>query len=308
MTSWFLSLHRGTRFIIVFDIRCDSFFTWIFVRSFRHHFRTFDRTEMTNVIRSNNIQSRATLWVLETCLIVGLLLLMIILITASLSSNTYNKWNFLTRGLDIWKNNINVFHHIYFVRLVCLWLDPIVPERANHPISVQCPMRWFQILLNCEKQQFVSCTSNLLEQMYDFRKRIMFLQKWISNLQDLLRSQSLEVPVCIVWQHFPHDNGVCIHMCDEHEKTHDKFVCHKSKLLTNLPRISILLWHDVHECIELILCRVAESSCLPTHNIVPHISGLDLPYRRTMKINIDFSEHGNFSVPPAEIRDSNMIL
>ena len=36
-------------------------------------------------------QSRATLWVLETCLIVGLLPLMIILITPSLSSNTYNK-------------------------------------------------------------------------------------------------------------------------------------------------------------------------------------------------------------------------
>ena len=43
----------------------------------------------SRLIRSNN-QSRATLWVLETCLIIGLLPLMIILITASLSSNTYN--------------------------------------------------------------------------------------------------------------------------------------------------------------------------------------------------------------------------
>ena len=41
-------------------------------------------------IRSNN-QSRATRWVRETCLIVGLLPFIIILITASLSSNTYNK-------------------------------------------------------------------------------------------------------------------------------------------------------------------------------------------------------------------------
>ena len=44
-------------------------------------------------------QSRATLWVLETCLIVGLLPFLIILITASLSSNTYNKaswWEDLT--------------------------------------------------------------------------------------------------------------------------------------------------------------------------------------------------------------------
>ena len=44
----------------------------------------------SRLIRSNN-QSSATLWVMETCLIVGLLPLMIILITASLSSNTYNK-------------------------------------------------------------------------------------------------------------------------------------------------------------------------------------------------------------------------
>ena len=44
----------------------------------------------TKLIRSNN-QSSATLWVLETCLIVGLLPLMIILITASLSSNTTTK-------------------------------------------------------------------------------------------------------------------------------------------------------------------------------------------------------------------------
>ena len=50
--------------------------------------------------------------------------------------------------------------------------------------------------------------------MYDFQKHITFLQKWILNLQDLLRSQSLEtVPVCIVWQYFPHDNIICIHLC-----------------------------------------------------------------------------------------------
>ena len=34
---------------------------------------------------------------------------------------------------------------------------------------------------------------------------------------------------------------------------------------------------------ELILCRVVASSCLPTHNIVPHISWHDLAYRRTTK-------------------------
>ena len=83
-------------------------------------------------------------------------------------------------------------------------LDPIIPEQATHPISVECPERWFQILLNCEILMFVSCTSNLLGQMYDFQRCTKFLQKWILNLQDLLRSQSLEtVPICIALAVFP---------------------------------------------------------------------------------------------------------
>ena len=39
---------------------------------------------------------------------------------------------------------------------------------------------------------------------------------------------------------------------------------------------------------ELTLCRVVESSCLPTHNIVPRISWHDLPYHRTTKRYEDF--------------------
>ena len=60
----------------------------------------------------------------------------------------------------------------------------------------------------------------------------MFLQKWILNLQDLPRSQSLEtVPICIVWQYFPHDNTVCIHTYDEYMKSIDSGVCHKQALV-----------------------------------------------------------------------------
>ena len=39
---------------------------------------------------------------------------------------------------------------------------------------------------------------------------------------------------------------------------------------------------------EWILCRVAESSCLPTHNIVPHTSLHDQPCHKTMKKYEDF--------------------
>ena len=54
-------------------------------------------------------------------------------------------------------------------------------------------------------------------EMYDFQIYAQCShQKWISNPQDLPRSQSLEtVPVCIVAQYFPHDNIVCIHLYDE---------------------------------------------------------------------------------------------
>ena len=152
----------------------------------------------------------------------------------------------------------------------------------------------------------------------------MFLQKWIPNLQDLHQSQSPEtVPVCIVWQYYPHDNTFCIYMCDEYMKSIDSDVCHRpwsilwwivraylltiehqvvqfvpsisiselfeSILLTILLQISILpLWNDGHHFMVLILCGVVESSCLPTHNIVPHISCHDLPYRRTTKKYEDF--------------------
>ena len=50
------------------------------------------------------------------------------------------------------------------------------------------------------------------------------------------------------------------------------------------------------------------SSCSPTRNIVPHISLHDPPCHTTMKKYEYFGENGSFSVLPAEIRDSNMVL
>ena len=79
-------------------------------------------------------------------------------------------------------------------------------------------------------------------------------------------------------------------------------------LSTILPRISmLLLWNVGRQCKELILCRVVESFCSPTHNIVPHISWHDLLWEDHEEIR-RFWRHGSFSVPPAEIRDSNMVL
>ena len=99
--------------------------------------------------------------------------------------------SFLMRKLDVWGNTINTIQYVgHPLRslilvsdnglprsIICLnrvskdkKSDPTSREQESCPISIQRPKRWFQILLNCEKQQFVSCTSNLLEQMYDCQK------------------------------------------------------------------------------------------------------------------------------------------
>ena len=136
-TSGVHSLHRETKFIIGFDFAvtlsspassfCVLFditweqvveLKWLMINKHNKWFQSsrlkFPLVSMSasgflvsmfliwifgsKLIRSNN-QSSATLWVLETCLIVGLLPFIVILITASLSSNTYNKaswWRELT--------------------------------------------------------------------------------------------------------------------------------------------------------------------------------------------------------------------
>ena len=81
----------------------------------------------SKLILSNN-PSRETLWVLDTCLIVGLLPFTLILITASLSSNTYNtaidRENLTFEGtLSIWNNSelsctVEVFVWLFFRVLV----------------------------------------------------------------------------------------------------------------------------------------------------------------------------------------------
>ena len=71
----------------------------------------------------------------------------------------------------------------------------------------------------------------------------------------------------------------------------------------------LLLWNDGRQGMELILCRVVESSCLSTHNIVPHTSLHDLPYHKTMKNYEDSQSTEAFFFCSAPLKfDLNMIL
>ena len=148
----------------------------------------------SKLILSNN-QSRATLWVLETCLILGLLPFMIILITASLSSKMYNiaslREEFTVEEINQRCLDHQSFHEFCFALEIytglpeldhsdaCfreeLWRsDPINQVRENRPALILRPRKWFLILLNCAKLKFVSYTSNWFQQTYGFRKCTMF--------------------------------------------------------------------------------------------------------------------------------------
>ena len=137
------------------------------------------------------------------------------------------------------------------------------------------------------------------------------------------KSESWNSPNLHCFAIFPHDNISCIHLCDACKRSNEIIVCHnlwyilwsivqvcsltiehpvvqyvpniiiseqfESIILTILTRISVLLlWNDGYQCMKVIHCRVVESSCSPTHKIVPHTSWLDPPCHKTTKRYADF--------------------
>ena len=137
-------------------------------------------------------------------------------------NNVFHHIDILCRFLILLNITIRLFWSICSLRDASKnrkRLDLTISKQQKHLISVHYPKRWFQILLNCEKQQFVSYMFNLLEQMYNFSERTMLFQRKILNFQDLSQNQSLEtITVCIVQQYYEHGNIVCIHKHDEYIK------------------------------------------------------------------------------------------
>ena len=224
---------------------CDSFFSWILLRSCYHCVRAHGRTEMIWLILNkfnewfhssrvkfplgklsaswflvsmylswifriqinpSNNQSRVTLRVLETCLIMGLLFndhvddYFIVFEHIQQSFLTRRSGRLSEHYQYSWGrcSFYEIFYIFQYQQVVpfCLksesrfqkqkQLDSRTPEQRIRLISIQYPKKSSQILLNCVRLQFDSCTTK----MYDVQKRTMFFQKWISNLQDLLRIQS----------------------------------------------------------------------------------------------------------------------
>ena len=190
----------------------------------------------SKLIRSNN-QARATLWLLETCLIVGLVPFMIILITASLSSNTYNKaswceeltfnkrksalsrswiipWNFFCIG-DLDKSSRSwLFWYVF------PWRTATV---RSHTSSAGFPSN-----LNPASKEMISDSVELCETEVCFlhiqhigtnvwlpktnivpSRSGFWVLKISCKIRVLKQSQS-----ALFLQNSPHNNTVYIHMCD----------------------------------------------------------------------------------------------
>ena len=266
----------------------------------------------SRLIRSNS-QSRATLWVLETCLIVGLLPFMIILITASLSSNTYNKgswWEDLTfEGIKSTLSKSSVIPRDFF-RFWSVWGS----ERTSLWFVHRSPRAWLlwyvfpwitatirshkskagiPSYLNPASKEMISDSVELFETEVCFlHSQLVGTNEWLPKTHNVPPEVDFEssrfpakFPVCIAWQYYPHNNTVCIHMCDGCKRSNAPNVYHKlwsilwsivqicsltieyqvfqyvpsisiseqfeSIFLTILLKISILLfWNDGHWCME----------------------------------------------------------
>ena len=204
----------------------------------------------SRIIRSNN-QSRATLWVLETCLIVGLLLLMIILITASLSSNTYNKaswredWNVLREQKSIFSITLIFPWDFWFLSIIqqvapfCLKSESRFHKTEtirSHNSRAGSPSN-----LNPVSKEMISDSVELCETAVCFLHiQLIGTNVWLpKNAQCSSRSGfrifkiSREVRVLkpsqsALFSSITHMTIiVCVHMYDECMKSIDSRVCHR---------------------------------------------------------------------------------
>ena len=149
--------------------------------------------------------------------------LMIILIAASLSSKMYN-WNSPWGECAFAVTWSTIDHHLGFPYVwgwICLnsfllraWLV-VWYEQVINPFTVQHPTEWFLIRWNCGILAFVSYTSNLWEQMFDFQRYRRFLPRLILNPQGHQQHLSLGInPVDNAEPCCPHDNIVGSLSCD----------------------------------------------------------------------------------------------
>ena len=211
-------------------------------------------------ILSNN-QPKATLWVLDTCLTVGLRPFIIILITASLSSKTYNialgpecvpfdgTWSMLVRS-----------RLVCFVGICCRMFGGMFADKFPHDsltsliLLVLFGEEWYISITKSQRlraripsmrkhasREIISAPVELCETEVCFLHiQLIGTNVWLPKMHRIppdvvfesskvsCKIRSLETNlVCIVVLCFPHNNIACIHLCDECKRWTAPNVCHK---------------------------------------------------------------------------------
>ena len=212
----------------------------------------------SKLIRSND-QSSATLWVLETYLIVGLLPFKVIFITASLSSNTYNKaswcenWTFERIKSTTFKSLITLWDCL---RLWIVWggeqtsrlfnkgsprsarfwaVSPKTETIRSHRSRAGIPSN-----LNLASKEMISDSVELCETEVCF----LHIQLIVTNVRlpkihkihpevdfessrSPAKTESWNNPIDNAQPCYPHDNTAGSHLCDECMKSILPNVCRK---------------------------------------------------------------------------------
>ena len=182
---------------------CDSFFTCIFLCSFRHHLRTNDRTEMANVTQTQKMIPLITCefslgqYVCELVFAVNVVNLNLGVpidsIKQPIKSNSVGSGNMSHCKTSPLYDHLDhcfvvfqdVPHSLNFLSPALVYSDsyfrqeqyrsdPTSQARVYRPSLNLHPRKWFLILMSCAKLKFIFYTSSRLERTCGVRKYTMF--------------------------------------------------------------------------------------------------------------------------------------
>ena len=237
----------------------------------------------------------------------GFCLLMIIFITASLSSKMYNcvsfsetcafqgTWSMFNRS-TFWSNtsfslgcdlglNTGFPCLVFFGSFPALqWPNSTSQAQVIRPCANQHPTTWSLILWSCEILTFASCTSNWSVQMFDFQKRTKLRLMLILSLQDLLQSLNHEITPTNrqYWAALTVCSLTTEWQVDAFVSSTSIVIQYGSKLLTiHLYFPTLPFWFGDRRHKGDKLWKVAPSFCLTNRSTIPRIFEHVLPCRRT---------------------------
>ena len=140
--------------------------------------------------------------------------------------------------------------------------SPKDQAREFRPCVNLHPRTLSPLLLSCVRLTSVSCTSNLLAQMFDFRKCTKVLLRLMLSFQGFPQNQNLEtILICIVVRCFPHDNIVWIHSCDECKRSNVLKSSSHALVHSVTARASLFTNHEMSGLPIRAKCRHFRTNC-----------------------------------------------